>query len=198
MARRLAAAVIIALLAVAAHAVQVDAHNVGLRHTAMHRYNHCKRYFAHQNHGRACGRNIIALGWKARGKPAVEPSLKQIAKWSRALNRLSHPMAYLYTHGVQPRTPTGNGAATPSYSPASGLAACIIRAESGGNSRASNASGHKGIAQWSDEAWNRHQRAGGHYFGPTALSATYQQQLIVLNDGLTHYGCIDWCPYDTC
>lgn len=171
-----------------------EAHNVGLRHTAQHRYNECQRKFKHQNHARACGRNIVQSGWKEKGKPAKEPNRKQVAKWSRALNRLNHPMVYLNTRGVPPRTPTANGAATPAYSP-TGLAACIVNVESGGNSQAVNGS-YSGIAQWSNEAWNRHQKAGGHYFSSTPLGATKQQQLVVLNDGLTHFGCRDWCPFE--
>lgn len=76
----------------------------------------------------------------------------------------------------------------------SGLAQCIITVESHGNPQANNGS-HFGIAQWSIEAWTRMK---GTQFAPTPLGATYDQQVQVLNYGLAHYGCNDWCPYDPC
>jgi hypothetical protein len=75
-----------------------------------------------------------------------------------------------------------------------GLAACIVHHESGGNPRASNGS-HWGIGQWTIEAWTRH---GGRRFAPHPFGATYQEQLIVLSQGLARYGCRDWCPFDPC
>lgn len=189
MRRRLTAVAVAALVAVFGFTVYAEA---GLRVTAQHRYMQCKRKFKAQ-HARPCGRNIVALGWKEKGKPARTPNRWQVARWSRALHRLVYPRRYLLTRGVPPRTPPTYGAATPSYAP-TGLAACIVAHESGGNPQAVNGQYH-GIAQWSHEAWMRH---GGGKYASDPLGASKQQQLIVLSDGISRYGCRDWCPYDGC
>lgn len=165
--------------------------NAGLRHTALHRYHWCQHKFALQ-HGRPCGRNIVLNGWKLKGRQPRPASRKQVAVWSRRLHSLTHPPAYLSTHGVPPRQPPG-GAQSTAYAP-TGRAACIVAHESGGNPRAVNGQ-YRGIAQWSPEAWARH---GGRQYASEPTSATKQQQLTVLSNGLTHYGCRDWCPYDGC
>lgn len=60
------------------------------------------------------------------------------------------------------------------------LVQCIIQHESGGNSQAVSPNGvYKGIGQWQDSTWIAD---GGGRFAPTALGATYNEQLIILED----------------
>lgn len=74
----------------------------------------------------------------------------------------------------------------------SGLARCIAHFESTDNPQATNGS-HSGLGQWTAEAWARH---GGLRFASSPTGATYDQQLIVIEQGLQRYGCRDWCPFD--
>lgn len=74
----------------------------------------------------------------------------------------------------------------------SALARCIARVESTNNPQAANGI-HTGLGQWSPEAWQRH---GGLRFASTPRGATFDQQLIVIEQGLAKYGCRDWCPFD--
>jgi hypothetical protein len=59
----------------------------------------------------------------------------------------------------------------------SGLAACIIQHESGGNPQARNGQ-YEGLGQWSPAAW---AQDGGTRYAPTPLGASAAQQEAVLN-----------------
>lgn len=110
-----------------------------------------------------------------------------------ALLRLNSPApAYLNIVAGMPRIPPA-GTMSATFRP-SGLASCIVKHESGGNPLAQNGK-YKGIAQWSPEAWSR---MGGKRYASTPHGATYQEQLIILSEGLRRFGCSDWCPYDPC
>lgn len=142
-----------------------------------------------KKHGKqAPGRNICRYGLRSGKKPTVH----QKAKYVRALKRLNYSPQFLtVTAGppIQPPAATMSAHLAPA-----GTAACIVQHESGGNPTAQNGQ-YTGIAQWSPEAWQRH---GGTKYAATPTGATKQQQLIVLNQGLSRYGCRDWCPYDGC
>lgn len=73
------------------------------------------------------------------------------------------------------------------------LARCIARVESTNNPQANRDGVHKGLGQWTAEAWARH---GGLRFASSPLGATYDEQLIVIEQGLQGWGCRDWCPFD--
>lgn len=152
----------------------------------------------HKICGKCSGRNIrkngVPFTWVSKdGKKkhaATRPATnKELAKSKRQLDKLRIP-------GLVPTTPRQEpsgvmSAATPAPS---GLAACIIRAESGGNTQAVNGQYH-GIAQWSPTIW---ARDGGLKYASDPLGATYAQQLQVLETGLRNHGGGDWQPYDGC
>lgn len=142
---------------------------------------------------RAPGRNICRFGVKLTNHKIVKATPKQKVRYYNTLRRLLRPPpAHLTKYaGGPPNAPSGT--LTSRYKP-SGLAACIVSHESGGNPNATNGQYH-GIAQWSAEAWARH---GGHKYAADPLGASYDQQLQVLSNGLKHYGCRDWCRYDGC
>jgi len=74
-----------------------------------------------------------------------------------------------------------------------GFQACVIRAESGGNSQIWNASGHYGLYQFSASTWAGH---GGNPADFGRASAAEQTQVFwntVHDDGTS-----DWAPYDGC
>ena len=146
-----------------------------------------------KKHGkRAPGRNICRFGVKHSNGRVVPATYRQKKRYLLQLRALNGSSAYLSVNAVPPRqNPAGTLSA--GYAP-SGLASCIVKRESGGNPQASNGS-HWGIAQWTVEAWQRH---GGGRYAPTPLGATYREQLQVLSDGLSKYGCRDWCPFDGC
>lgn len=145
-----------------------------------------------QKYGKkAAGRNICRHGLRG----GMKPTSGQKARYLRSLRRLNAPAPYqlIKTAGFPRVKPAG--VMSPYYAPQPGsLAACIVHHESGGDPMAQNGQYH-GIAQWSSEAWHRH---GGGRFASDPHGATYQEQLLVLSDGLRRYGCRDWCPFDPC
>ena len=75
----------------------------------------------------------------------------------------------------------------------SGFQACVIRAESGGNSQVWNASGHYGLYQFSSSTWAAH---GGNPADFGHASAAEQTQ--VFWNTVHADGGSDWSPYDGC
>jgi hypothetical protein len=141
-------------------------------------------------HGKpAAGRNIINRGYKAKGKPARPATKHEKAKSLRQLRRLAHPWTI-----VVPVPPAQPPSAVMATSSTSSLAQCIIRVESGGNTQARNGQ-YTGIAQWSPTIW---ARDGGLRYASSPTGASFEEQVAVLNYGLAHHGCGDWCPYDPC
>jgi len=81
-----------------------------------------------------------------------------------------------------------------SYSGSSGsFQACVIAAESGGNSQVMNASGHYGLYQFSASTWAAY---GGNPadFG----NASVAEQNQVFNNAIAAGGQSNWAPYDGC
>lgn len=184
-----------ALSATGSFARPVDSHFARKTH---HSQSICARaYIARtkviQRHGkRAPGRNICRYGVVAK-KGARQANIKERWRYLLELQHLIAPApAYLSRAAGPPRQPPA-GTLSSSYSP-TGLAACIVSRESGGNPRATNGQYH-GIAQWSPTIW---ARDGGLRYAGDPVNATYQQQLQVLSYGLALHGGGDWRPYDGC
>ena len=81
-----------------------------------------------------------------------------------------------------------------SYSGSSGsFQACVIAAESGGNSQVMNASGHYGLYQFSSSTWAAY---GGNPadFG----NASVAEQNQVFDNAIAAGGQSNWAPYDGC
>ena len=98
------------------------------------------------------------------------------------------PVHYRYHHRLAVRPAASGG-----YSVSSGFQACVIRAESGGNSQVMNSSGHYGLYQFSASTWAGH---GGNPADFGRASAAEQTQVFwntVHADGTS-----DWAPYDGC
>jgi len=83
--------------------------------------------------------------------------------------------------------------ATGTYSGGSGFQACVIAAESGGNSQAMNSSGHYGLYQFSSSTWAEY---GGNSadFG----NASVAEQNQVFDNAMAAGGASNWAPYDGC
>jgi len=152
-----------------------------------HAFSKVERQFS----GRPEGRDIRHRGVKFLGVKFA-PVCHDLRRATRQLDRLLSPRAYLAVRPVAPSLPPA-GVRTRSWTPI-GLADCIAFHESGYDPLASNGT-HFGVGQWTLEAWHRH---GGGRFADHPFGASYQQQLVVLNDGLVKYGCDDWCPFDPC
>lgn len=156
-----------------------------------------------KKHGkRAAGRPIHQVGVRFKwvsddGKHshwATRPATThELAKFVRQLKVLATPpRPFIALRAVPPaRRPAGTLTA---HMSATGLAACIVQRESTGNPGAINGR-YSGIAQWSSTIW---ARDGGRRYASSPTGASYQQQLIVLSNGLRSHGCGDWCPYDGC
>ena len=71
--------------------------------------------------------------------------------------------------------------------------ACVIAAESGGNSQVMNGTGHYGLYQFSSSTWAEY---GGNPadFGNASVSEQNQ----VFNNAMAAGGASNWAPYDGC
>ena len=79
--------------------------------------------------------------------------------------------------------------------PQSGLASCIIRSESGGNSQAVNSSGHMGEGQWDESTW---LADGGGRYASTPLGASASEQTAIINEQLAAGHAGQWTNWDPC
>jgi hypothetical protein len=71
--------------------------------------------------------------------------------------------------------------------------ACVIAAESGGNSQVMNSSGHYGLYQFSASTWAAYGGNPGD-FG----NATVAEQNQVFENAMAAGGASNWAPYDGC
>lgn len=156
------------------------------RHAELVKYSNLYHAVANVHGKRAPGRNIRRHGVKRPGHHSHRATAREIAKSIRSLRVLRMPYLVPSAPSIPP---AGIASAAPS-----GLAGCIVSRESGGDPGAANGE-HLGIAQWSPIIW---ARDGGLAYASSPTGATYQEQLVVLSNGLSHYGCGDWCPYDNC
>lgn len=141
---------------------------------------------------RAPGRNIRKYGVLFKGN-VFDATCGELRRSLKQLKKLEVRRQYIAISDVPPAQPPA-GVRSVGMAP-SGLAACIVHHESGGNPQAVNPNGHYGIGQWDHATWRAH---GGTKYAPTPLGASYNQQLLVLNNALARYGCSAWCPYDGC
>lgn len=198
----LCAAVVAALLTLAAGAGAKQSH---AKPSLCERAYVARVHVVHRFGPRAPGRNICRRGVvfnprRHQYRMAVQhgfhvrpASVVEKAKYLAQLRHLlAPPPPYLMGSGRPPGHPPA-GVFGRSYAP-TGVAACIVSRESGGNPQAVNGQYH-GLAQWSPEAWSR---MGGHRYASDPLGASYEQQLRVLSYGLAHYGTRDWSAYDGC
>ncbi len=83
--------------------------------------------------------------------------------------------------------------AASTYNGSGGFQACVIAAESGGNSQVMNSSGHYGLYQFSASTWAAY---GGNPadFG----NASVAEQNQVFNNAMAAGGQSNWAPYDGC
>jgi LysM repeat protein len=96
---------------------------------------------------------------------------------------------------------SGGGSAVPDAAPAassgtsapSGFQACVINAESSGNSQVMNSSGHYGLYQFSASTWAEYGGNPGD-FGDASVSEQNQ----VFNNAMAAGGEYNWAPYDGC
>lgn len=128
---------------------------------------------------RAPGRNIVKNGFDNRHGATDS----QVVASLDVLHRMLAP----------PPVVAVSSAAT-STGASSGLAACIISHESGGDTQATNGQ-YTGIAQWSPSSW---AGGGGTKYAASPTSATYGQQVAVLNSMLANGQSGQWTPYDGC
>ena len=148
-----------------------------------HDYSAVRQQFGH----RAPGRNIVKDGLstgKALTDARLVTSLDVLGRMLAPPPPPPAPAPVATSSDSTSQTPiqqapaqqtasSGNGSSTPS----SGLTACIIQHESGGNPQAVSGQ-YQGIGQWSPEAW---AQDGGTRYAPSPTGASYDQQLSVLN-----------------
>lgn len=92
-----------------------------------------------------------------------------------------------------PRHDAANISGVVNPSAYSGFEACVIRAESGGNSQIMNSTGHYGLYQFAYSTWVAH---GG---SPSTFGhASIEEQHAVFWNTVHADGTADWAPYDGC
>lgn len=165
--------------------------------TPQHARQYAKAYYAvqHQFGHRAPGRQIVKWGFDSHHKATDAEVVTSLAVLGRML---APPPAPAPAQAVQ----TSQNISQPSSAPqtssnagaGSGLAACIIQRESGGNPQATSGQ-YTGIAQWSPSAW---AQDGGTQYAPTPTGASAAQQMAVLNSALAAGQSGQWTPYDQC
>lgn len=147
----------------------------------------------HRYGKRAPGRNICRYGVVGRSHHAHRATTAQRWRYYQQLRVLMAPPPPYLSRGVGPPAQAPAGTMSSSYAP-TGVAACIVSRESGGNPQAVNGQYH-GIAQWDHATWIAH---GGGRYASDPLGATEQEQLRVLSYALKHYWTGSWAPYDGC
>lgn len=178
--RRLVVAVLASLVVLATPAVGLAATRPHAR--AYERaYHQVAQKFGH----RAPGRDIVKWGLTSQRKA----SDKRVAASLVVLKRMLAPPPAVVTSTSSSGTVESTSAA-----PSSGLASCIIQAESGGDTQATNGQ-YSGIAQWSPSSW---AGGGGTAYASSPTGATYSQQVQVLNNMLADGQSGQWTPYDPC
>jgi hypothetical protein len=88
-----------------------------------------------------------------------------------------------------------SGSSPSAPAPTGGLVACIINSESGGNSQATNSSGHMGLGQWDQATW---VADGGTRYSSTPLGATADQQRQIIQEQVAAGHTGQWTNYDPC
>jgi LysM repeat protein len=139
------------------------------------------------NHGKVRYANDIEVGQvlKVPARPAKVPAppsaLGPAPVSSEAAPAQASPAA------AEPAEATGT------YSGGSGFQACVIAAESGGNSQVVNSSGHYGLYQFSSSTWAEY---GGNPADFGDASVAEQNQ--VFDSAIAAGGASNWTLYDGC
>ena len=143
------------------------------------------------NHAQVRYANEIAVGQvlKVPARPARVPAAPSALGPAPAPVRASSEAAPAQAAPA----PAAPAQATGTYSGGSGFQACVIAAESGGNSQAMNSSGHYGLYQFSSSTW-------AEYGGDPADfgNASVSQQNQVFDNAIAAGGASNWAPYDGC
>jgi Transglycosylase-like domain/LysM domain len=143
------------------------------------------------NHDKIRYANEIAVGQvlKVPAKPAKVPAPPS------ALGPAPAPASSVAAPVLPASTaaPAEPARATGTYSGGSGFQACVIAAESGGDSQVVNSSGHYGLYQFSSSTWAEY---GGNPadFG----NASVAEQNQVFDNAVAAGGASNWAPYDGC
>ena len=144
------------------------------------------------NHAAVRYANDIEVGQvlKVPAKPAKIPAAPSALAPAPAPAPASREAAPAQASTPAPAEPAQ---ATGTYSGGSGLQACVIAAESGGNSQVVNSSGHYGLYQFSSSTWSEY---GGDPadFG----NASVAEQNQVFDNAIAAGGASNWTLYDGC
>jgi hypothetical protein len=169
----------VALLGAHGHAHHVRRHTTATpRHRGVYLYvrEHVVRRFG----VRAAGRDIVRDGLRYR-----RSTDREVVRSTHVMERMLHPVVRVIAAPVAiADTPSATSTAqtpiTATPAPASGLEACIIAHESGGDSQAVNGQ-YSGIGQWSPAQW---AADGGTAYGQSPLDASAaEQQQILASEG---------------
>jgi len=131
---------------------------------------------------RVPGRNIVKDGLAHRAATDADV-VKSLAVLQRMLAPPPAPVrSVVATTSSAVSTSTASSPTSYVAAPSSGLEACIIQHESGGNPQATNGQ-YGGIGQWSPSRW---ASDGGTKYASTPQGATYaQQQQVLAGEGTT-------------
>jgi len=145
------------------------------------------------NHSRIRYANVIQKGQVLAipAKPAKIPGAPSVLGPVPA--PVAEPVAPVYAQAV-PVQQAAPVQVTSTYNGAGGsFQACVIAAESGGNSQVMNGSGHYGLYQFSASTWSEY---GGNSadFG----NASVAEQNQVFDNAIAAGGQSNWAPYDGC
>jgi Transglycosylase-like domain/LysM domain len=156
---------------------------------------------------KACGNSADWTGIYAQNQKTIGanpnlimPGQKLTFKCNQAAIKYAMDASVMPQGGYsQPSTRTygsasGSGAtASTPYHGSSGMQACIISRESGGNSQVMNSTGHYGLYQFSSSTW---AGSGGNPADFGHASVAEQNQ--VFANAVAARGYSDWTPYDGC
>jgi hypothetical protein len=142
--------------------------------TRAHTKKYLREYHAVRHHfgPRVAGCNLI----ERRGSCHKKVSDADLVRSIGVLGRTLRPPAPVVVYHSTASSAVSVAPAIGSTAPASGLEACIIRKESGGNPSAVNGQ-YGGIGQWNAAAW---AQDGGTRYASSPLGASYAQQEQVL------------------
>ena len=147
------------------------------------------------NHDKIKYANEIEVGQvlKVPAKPAKVPAPPSALGPAPAPAPVQSSSAAAPVQTASAPAPSEPAQATGTYSGGSGFQACVIAAESGGNSQVMNSSGHYGLYQFSSSTW-------AEYGGDPADfgSASVAEQNQVFNNAVAAGGASNWAPYDGC
>jgi Transglycosylase-like domain len=148
---------------------------------------------------RAPGRNIVLDGLtpsEPATASAIETSIGTLTGMVGATEAAAPAPAASSAESSTAAASTTTAAASTSSAPAaSGLTACIIERESGGDPTAVNSGGYMGEGQWAESTWIAD---GGGKYGATPLDASAAEQEQVIASQVAAGNTGQWTDYDGC